>query len=89
MRSRVTVGGRSSQSESLNSTSVSPCGPLRTHTASGSSGCGPGPSMTTGVPLGLAFAALVFVAVALLHWPLAWTLLGLGCVAVAVVWSRL
>ena len=42
-----------------------------------------------GVPLGLAFAALVFVAVALLHWPLAWTLLGLGCVAVAVVWSRL
>jgi chromate transporter len=42
-----------------------------------------------GVPLGLAFAASMFVAIGLLHWPLVWTLLGLGSVAIALAWRRL
>ena len=42
-----------------------------------------------GLPLGLAFAALMFAAVALLHWPLVWVLLGLGGVAIAVAWRRI
>jgi chromate transporter len=42
-----------------------------------------------GLPLGLVFAAVMFGAVALLHWPLAWALLGLGGVGIAVAWSRL
>jgi chromate transporter len=42
-----------------------------------------------GMPLGLFFAALMFAAVALLHWPLAWALLGLGSVGIAVAWRRL
>jgi chromate transporter len=42
-----------------------------------------------GIAPGLAFAALMFAAIALLHWPLAWTLLGLGSVAVAIAWNRL
>jgi chromate transporter len=42
-----------------------------------------------GVRLGAAFAALMFAAIALLHWPLAWTLLGLGSVACALAWRRL
>ncbi|HEX6706499.1 MAG TPA: chromate transporter [Albitalea sp.] len=42
-----------------------------------------------GLPLGLAFAALMFVAIALLHWPLVWTLVVLGPIAIAVAWTRL
>jgi chromate transporter len=42
-----------------------------------------------GVPLGLSFAALMFVAIALLHWPLAWALAGLGALACALAWRRL
>jgi len=42
-----------------------------------------------GVPLGAAFAALMFAGIALLHWPLVWALLGLGAVACALAWSRL
>ncbi len=42
-----------------------------------------------GVATSLGFAALTFVAIALLHWPLVWVLLGLGCIAVATAWSRL
>lgn len=42
-----------------------------------------------GLPLGLAFAALTFGAIAVARWPLAWVLLGLGAVAVATAWRRL
>jgi len=42
-----------------------------------------------GVPLGLAFALVTFVAIGLLRWPLLWVLLGLGTLAVAVAWVRL
>ncbi len=42
-----------------------------------------------GVPACLAFAAAAFVAVALLHWPLVWVLLGLGVVAYALAWARI
>jgi len=41
-----------------------------------------------GRTLGGALAALMFVAIALLHWPLVWTLLGLGSVAIALAWRR-
>jgi len=37
----------------------------------------------------LAFAALTFVATALLHWPLVWVVIGLGSFAVALAWHRL
>jgi chromate transporter len=42
-----------------------------------------------GPALGGVLAALMFVAVALLHWPLVWLLLGLGSVAIALAWKRL
>jgi chromate transporter len=42
-----------------------------------------------GVPLALAFAASMFVAIALLHWPLVWTLGALGAVSCLVARSRL
>ena len=42
-----------------------------------------------GVPLGLAFALVTFVAIGLLRWPLVWVLLGLGTLAVATAWYRL
>ena len=42
-----------------------------------------------GVPLGLAFALVTFVAIGLLRWPLVWVLLGLGALAVATAWYRL
>jgi len=37
----------------------------------------------------LAFAALTFVLVALLRWPLVWVVLGLGSLAMAVAWFRI
>ncbi len=39
--------------------------------------------------LALAFAALTFVLVALLRWPLVWVVLGLGSLAMAVAWHCL
>jgi chromate transporter len=42
-----------------------------------------------GLPLGLGFALLTFIAVALMRWPLAWVLIGLGPLAVALAWRRL
>ena len=42
-----------------------------------------------GLPLGLAFALVTFVAIGLLRWPLVWVLLGLGTLAVATAWYRL
>ncbi|HEX5631840.1 MAG TPA: chromate transporter, partial [Gemmatimonadales bacterium] len=42
-----------------------------------------------GLPLGGAFAAAMFTGMALLHWPLAWMLLGLGALACALAWRRL
>lgn len=42
-----------------------------------------------GLPVCLGFAALTFAAVALLRWPLAWVLLGLGGVACVLTWRRL
>ncbi len=35
------------------------------------------------------FAALTFVAIALLRWPLAWVLLGLGTLSCAWAWRQL
>lgn len=42
-----------------------------------------------GAPLSAAFGLLIFIAIALLRWPLVWVLLGLGPVAVAVAWRRI
>ena len=42
-----------------------------------------------GLPLGLAFAALMFVAIALMHWPLIWALAVLGVLGIALAWRRL
>ena len=42
-----------------------------------------------GLPVCLALAASPFVGVALLRWPLAWVLLGLGAVACAYAWKQL
>ena len=42
-----------------------------------------------GLPLCLGFAALTFVTIAVLRWPLVWVVLGLGSVAVAMAWHRL
>ena len=42
-----------------------------------------------GWPLGLAFGALTFVAIAWWRVSLAWVIFGLGAVAVAIVWRRL
>lgn len=42
-----------------------------------------------GVPLAVAFAALTFVAIALLRWPLVWVIVGLGTASVAVAYHRL
>ena len=39
--------------------------------------------------LALAFAALTFVATALLRWPLVWVVIGLGSLAMALAWYRL
>jgi chromate transporter len=41
-----------------------------------------------GLPMALTLAALTFVAIALLRWPLAWVVLGLGSCAVAVAYAR-
>ncbi len=37
----------------------------------------------------LGFAALTFLTIAVLRWPLVWVVLGLGSVAVATAWQRL
>jgi len=42
-----------------------------------------------GLPLGLGFAALTFVSMAWLRWPLVWVLAGLGSLAVGAAWWRL
>jgi chromate transporter len=42
-----------------------------------------------GAWIGAAFALLTFVAIAWLHVPLVWIVLGLGVLGVAVAWSRL
>jgi chromate transporter len=42
-----------------------------------------------GVPVCIALAAVAFVAVALLRWPLVWVLLCLGAVACIYAWARL
>jgi chromate transporter len=42
-----------------------------------------------GPVLGCVLAALMFVAIALLHWRLVWLLLGLGTVGIALAWRRL
>ena len=41
-----------------------------------------------GVPLAATFAALTFVAIALLRWPLVWVIVGLGTASVAVAYHR-
>jgi len=42
-----------------------------------------------GLPVCIGLAALTFVAIALLRWPLAWVLLGVGGVACAWAWMKL
>ncbi len=42
-----------------------------------------------GLPLCIGFAVLIALAVGVLRWPLVWSVLGLGCVAVAAAWWRL
>ncbi|WP_280155254.1 chromate transporter [Piscinibacter sp. XHJ-5] len=42
-----------------------------------------------GLPLALLFAAAMFIAMAVLRWPLVWCLGGLGLPAVALAWRRL
>ena len=38
--------------------------------------------------LGTGFALLTFLMIAWLHWPLAWVVVGLGTIAVAVAWHK-
>jgi chromate transporter len=45
-------------------------------------------SSRLGVPLAGIFAALTFVAIAWLRWPLVGVILGLGSLAIAVAWAR-
>ena len=42
-----------------------------------------------GLALCLGFAAVTFLTIAVLRWPLVWVVLGLGSVAVATAWQRL
>jgi chromate transporter len=42
-----------------------------------------------GVPLGGAFAVIMFAGIAVLHWPLLWMLLGLGVTSCTIAWTRL
>ncbi len=42
-----------------------------------------------GLALCLGFAAVTFLTIAVLRWPLVWVVLGLGSVAVATAWHRL
>lgn len=42
-----------------------------------------------GLPTCLGLAALTFLAIAGLRWPLAWVILGIGALAIAVAWRRL
>jgi ABC-type bacteriocin/lantibiotic exporter with double-glycine peptidase domain len=38
--------------------------------------------------LGTGFALLTFLMIAWLRWPLAWVVVGLGTIAVAVAWHK-
>ena len=42
-----------------------------------------------GIPACIAFGALCFIGIALLHWPLAWVLLGLGGLSCALTFWKL
>jgi chromate transporter len=42
-----------------------------------------------GRAIGGAFGVLTFVAIVWLRWPLAWVVVGLGSIAIAVAWNRL
>ena len=42
-----------------------------------------------GLALCLGFAAVTFLTIAVLRWPLVWVVLGLGSMAVATAWQRL
>ncbi len=42
-----------------------------------------------GLPIGLGFALVTFIAIALLRWPLVWVLAGLSPIAVATAWYRM
>jgi chromate transporter len=42
-----------------------------------------------GLPVCIAFAAFIALAVGVLRWPLVWSVLGLGCAAIAVAWWKL
>jgi chromate transporter len=42
-----------------------------------------------GVALVIAFGIATFVGIALLRWPLAWVLLGLGGLSCAITWYRI
>jgi chromate transporter len=42
-----------------------------------------------GIPASTAIAALTFVAIAVMRWPMVWVLMGLGPVAIALAWWRL
>ncbi len=41
-----------------------------------------------GIPISLAFGVLMFIGIAILRWPLAWVLLGLGGLACAIAYRR-
>ena len=41
-----------------------------------------------GAPMAAIFAALTFVLIGLVRWPLIWVLLGLGSIAVTLAWRR-
>jgi len=45
-------------------------------------------SSRLGVPLAGVFAALTFVAIAWLRWPLVGVIVGLGSLAIAIAWAR-
>jgi chromate transporter len=42
-----------------------------------------------GMPLAAAFGVATFIGIALLRWPLAWVLLGLGGISCVITWRRL
>jgi chromate transporter len=46
-------------------------------------------SSVLGAPLGVTLAALAFVAIGVLRWPLVGVVLGLGALGVALAWLRL
>jgi chromate transporter len=42
-----------------------------------------------GIPLSAVFGVLTFIGIAILRWPLAWVLLGLGSIACVLTWRQL